>query len=465
MYKNLLLLIICLLVAQIVSAQNYTSIGNGNWNNAANWSKAEDWATPIPPNNGYGSRNLNHNQVFTGNFISGSASINVASGKTLTINGNFQNSSQTNIYGTVNVSGDFQNTGGGVINITGSLVVEGNAIVNARINIEPGGKLIAKNNLQVNASNYLYIGNNEEPEPYADLIIYGDLNATGSGDVFVERNGRVAVFGDVNDNNGGGTILRVNNGGQMYVDGDINYSGGGSNIQNNNSESPFGLYVNGEISNTGGGSGTTANVGDQETLINNNPDFFDWLSGIENGPLPIELKSFTAKENSNSIQLEWVTAKEENFSHFEVERSMDMINFDMIGLVQGQGESLSDVSYDLNDSDAPFGVIYYRLKAVDIDDTFDYSPVVKIEKGFKGQLSVYPNPTEQNGHLKITLPSNFQEDIDHLAIYDMQGAKMQEFFTFNPSKELSIDHKIKAGLYFLKIQHNGLEENIRILIR
>jgi hypothetical protein len=54
-------------------------------------------------------------------------------------------------------------------------------------------------------------------------------------------------------------------------------------------------------------------------------------------------------------------------------------------MVQGMGESNSDVYYDFTDRSAPFGVIYYRLKAVDIDATFENSPVVTIEIGFEGK--------------------------------------------------------------------------------
>jgi hypothetical protein len=447
-FTSVSFLVLLVVSANNTFAQNYTSNGNGNWNNAANWTNTSGNGTDTPSSNGgYGTRNLNHNQTITGNYSTGSATLNISANKTL------------------NISGNLTTGGGGTINVYGILSVDGNIILNSRINVLQGGKLITKNNLRINSADYLSIGTGVAPPQFADLIVYGNLNAVNSGDVYVNRNGRVAIFGDISDNNGGGTILRVNNGGQMYVDGDINYSGGGSDIQNNNTASPFGLYVNGEINNTGGGSGTTTNVGNQKTLIDTNPDFFNWLSGIEQGPLPIELKSFTAQLKNNNIQLDWVTAKEENFSHFEVERSVDMENFEMIGLVQGQGESLSDVFYELEDSDAPFGVIYYRLKAVDIDDTFDYSPVVQIENGFNGQLSVYPNPAAQSGNMKIRLPSAFQGNINHIAIYDLQGSKMQEFFSYDPTKELSIDSQIKAGLYLLKIRHNGIEENIRVLIK
>lgn len=180
--------------------------------------------------------------------------------------------------------------------------------------------------------------------------------------------------------------------------------------------------------------------------------------------LPIELISFTAVSFNNSIQLNWITAKEENFSHFELERSLDQKSFELIGIIQGQGESFSDVHYKFEDSDAPFGKIYYRLNAVDIDDTFEYSPVISVENSFKEQLSVYPNPILENSEVKLKVPGKFTQNISYLALYNMQGSLVEEFIDFNPSNQLTIN-KVKSGMYMLKIQYNGLEENVRVYVK
>ncbi|WMN12920.1 T9SS type A sorting domain-containing protein [Marivirga salinae] len=187
--------------------------------------------------------------------------------------------------------------------------------------------------------------------------------------------------------------------------------------------------------------------------------------GDQIGALPIELKSFEALKSGKNISLVWVTAKEENFSHFEIERSIDQDNWSQIGLVQGLGESMSDVNYDFTDRNAPFGVIYYRLKSVDIDATFEYSPVVKIEVGFEGKLAVSPNPVKDASNLKIQVPSEFREDLAYVGLFDLSGLKVQEFRNFNTDGSLQINQKLKSGMYILKVNHNGLQENIRVVIQ
>ena len=111
--------------------------------------------------------------------------------------------------------------------------------------------MIVEGSVTVVSSTYLTIGTAVAPPPYADMIIYQNLVQQSSGDVTINRNGRLAVFGNITDSGGGGTFIQVNNGGQAYVHGNITYSGGGSSIQNNNTTSPYGLYVNGTATSSG----------------------------------------------------------------------------------------------------------------------------------------------------------------------------------------------------------------------
>lgn len=296
------------------------------------------------------------------------------------------------------------------------------------------------------------------------LVIKGNVNAAGGSSIIVNNNGILIVLGNL-VTAGGLNFDNIGNG-IVAVAGDFSASGG-ANIETNDQ---FYLYDNNPNFNGGAsvnGENPRGNPADEfknETELGNEyPLLKQFIDSNGSIPLPIELKSFSATLKSNSIQVNWTTAKEENFSHFEVERSVDQKTFEMIGIIQGQGESFSDVHYNFEDTDPIYGKIYYRLKAVDIDDTFEFSPVVSVENSFKGQLSLYPNPISESSAVKIRVPSGFTENISHLALYNIEGGLIQEFVDFNPAEELKIS-MVKAGLYLLKVQHNGLEENIRVII-
>ena len=92
-------------------------------------------------------------------------------------------------------------------------------------------------------------------------------------------------------------------------------------------------------------------------------------------PLPVEMLYFNAKIDGTDAILEWATASELNNDRFEVERSLDGINYEYIGEVEGNGTTDLQVVYQFIDIAPRQGLNYYRLKQVDYDGAFEYSDV------------------------------------------------------------------------------------------
>ncbi len=112
--------------------------------------------------------------------------------------------------------------------------------------------------------------------------------------------------------------------------------------------------------------------------------------------LPITLLDFTGRREGNRIALLWTTESEIGNDHFEIQRMVDGETFAMIGSVPGAGNSSATISYAFDDGNPVVGTNYYRLKQVDWDGTFTYSPIVAVD--FTGlteslQLVVVPNPS------------------------------------------------------------------------
>jgi len=86
--------------------------------------------------------------------------------------------------------------------------------------------------------------------------------------------------------------------------------------------------------------------------------------------LPVKLVSFSATLNDGQADLKWATSSEKNVSHFSVEKSFDGQNFSQAGLVFAAGNSAAIVNYtfaDKNINTSQKGIIYYRLRSIDID--------------------------------------------------------------------------------------------------
>ena len=112
-------------------------------------------------------------------------------------------------------------------------------------------------------------------------------------------------------------------------------------------------------------------------------------------PLPVELVRFTAELHGADALLKWATASERNNDHFDVEASADGRTFGRIGQVPGHGSSVQAHEYQLTDpAIARYAAspVYYRLRQVDLDGTFSYSPVRTVAVGKPG-LALFPNPT------------------------------------------------------------------------
>ncbi len=105
---------------------------------------------------------------------------------------------------------------------------------------------------------------------------------------------------------------------------------------------------------------------------------------------PVYLIRFTGKNNGEGNELKWKTETEKNASHFDVEKSLNGKNFSTIGHVTAS--SKDGGSYYYQDAIPPIGVIYYRLKMVDLDGSFTYSRTIGVSVNDTPDLTISPNP-------------------------------------------------------------------------
>lgn len=119
-------------------------------------------------------------------------------------------------------------------------------------------------------------------------------------------------------------------------------------------------------------------------------------------PLPVTFAAFTGRQAGNSIVLEWTTLSEKDNDYFEIERSIDGVNYVTVGYVDGAGNSSSLLNYQFTDNAPEQGQLYYRLSQVDFDGTREYADkvvTVYYTGGELGNLVVVPNPT--NGLFRV----------------------------------------------------------------
>jgi hypothetical protein len=161
------------------------------------------------------------------------------------------------------------------------------------------------------------------------------------------------------------------------------------------------------------------------------------------GALPIKLVSFSAKLQNQNAVLNWATAQEQNSLKFSIERSEDASNWSNVGNVNAKGNSDVKNHYSFTDYNVLTNY-YYRLKMIDQDGKFEYSPVERISIRNINTISFYPNPVTNI----ITLKNLTNQNIDKVAIANISGQRVLEFIAVN--KQINVQ-KLPPGVYFLEI--------------
>lgn len=169
-------------------------------------------------------------------------------------------------------------------------------------------------------------------------------------------------------------------------------------------------------------------------------------------PLPIEMTSFSVKKIGNTVNIQWVTASETNCSHFEIQRSIDGINFETIFRINGTNKQTKN-SYQYNDNNLPkqTNVAYYRIKQVDNDGTETISSVRTIDMDSKNLVSIAPNPTKNDATF-LTILNDKNEENTVLRVFTAQGNLIK-----------TIEYPLHFGINILELNTADLPNNMYII--
>jgi hypothetical protein len=185
---------------------------------------------------------------------------------------------------------------------------------------------------------------------------------------------------------------------------------------------------------------------------------------FEQPPLPVRLVSFQVKSEQNITQVRWETMEEINSNYFVIERSSDSKDWIEVGRVNGAGTSASQLRYAFDDNEQSnyAKTLYYRLKMVDLDGSFEYSRIESLSLNNQSAsftTSFYPNPVTD----KLFIKNESSTPIQTLELYDLAG-KRQLIKTDNTS-EVDVQD-LREGIYVIAATYsNGKRQSNRIVIK
>jgi hypothetical protein len=170
--------------------------------------------------------------------------------------------------------------------------------------------------------------------------------------------------------------------------------------------------------------------------------------------LPIELLSFKAMLRDQKVILDWETASELNNNYFEIHRSKDAIDFEILGTVKGKGNSNDLNLYQYVDDFPLDDVSYYRLKQIDFNGDFSYSKIVAV-KFFNNIITIYPNPTQE----ELTI-LNLGNKL--ITITDISGKEVKDFKL--KGNKINV-YDLPNGMYFIHFSENNLNKVTKKFIK
>lgn len=175
--------------------------------------------------------------------------------------------------------------------------------------------------------------------------------------------------------------------------------------------------------------------------------------------MPVSLLTFSGEMVNEAVVLSWATANETNNAKFIIERSTNSYDWSNIGEVAGGGNITSITNYNYTDYNAFGGIVYYRLRQVDINGSYTYSGIIDVQTAVQSaSVSIMPNPFDD----VLTIKSNLKGNID-VSIHDILGQLIYHANQKSDNGTLLIQPDIASGAYVLTIQTDTFVKQQKII--
>lgn len=163
--------------------------------------------------------------------------------------------------------------------------------------------------------------------------------------------------------------------------------------------------------------------------------------------LPLRLLQFSGTAMPDYNLLEWKTLNEKNFSHFEVQRSMNGLDWETIIKKSGRNDNQAFANaYRTKDLKPYVGKNYYRLRQVDQDGKAAYSHTILINSADKDvDIILYPNPSQ--GTIYLNSPDKNLLINGEIRLFNLVGEQVIR-------KRIDTDRinvSLPEGMYFYQV--------------
>ncbi len=213
-------------------------------------------------------------------------------------------------------------------------------------------------------------------------------------------------------------------------------------------------------------TGTTVNESttSSQSVTLNPGEYYVYVNIPAAVTVPVRFIDFTAQyQNGGTVLLNFTTTNELTNDHYDIERSIDGINFTQIGAVAAAKNAAGSTAYSFNDITATTtGKVYYRIKQIDVTGQYTYSKV----------LSVTINSQEgwhtffAGNSIKVVMQANANKV--NIVLHDALGRTLIEQTASNVTVGQVIEIPTNAyakGLYLISVTSESGSRTDKVIVK
>jgi hypothetical protein len=180
-------------------------------------------------------------------------------------------------------------------------------------------------------------------------------------------------------------------------------------------------------------------------------------------PLPVYISGLTAVFKQNLVELSWIVYDNKNGSHFEIERFSDnkLADYAALGTVPLTEAGIG--KYTFEDKNPLPGTNYYRLKQVDLDQSFTYSSIVSVDNSSIAGLSLWPVPATDKTNISFLSPRKGEGSME---LFNTNGMilKTIPLKVEEGSNQYLMDiSNLSQGLYIIKVNYSNESSALKMM--
>ncbi len=179
------------------------------------------------------------------------------------------------------------------------------------------------------------------------------------------------------------------------------------------------------------------------------------------GPLPVIVAGFTASLDENQkVNLNWEVSLEFNNDFYTIERSTDGNNFEYVTKVDATGAS----QYEATDEFPVTGNVFYRLSQTDLNGSSVQLETQMVSDMKTISVLAFPNPCQSQ--LNVSM-AGFDDGIDLVSICDISGKQVwqcRDIPVSGGKGDLTIVcDMLQPGLYFVSATKGMVSRKVRVI--